>query len=70
MNQYLIVIEKSETGYGAYVPDLPGCITVGDSVQEVKDNMQEALALHLEDLEEAHMPIPTNTAAATMVAAY
>ena len=69
MNQYLVGIEKSETGYGAYIPDLPGCVTGGESIQEVEKNMQEALALHLQDLQEAHLSIPPNTTTATMVAA-
>jgi predicted RNase H-like HicB family nuclease len=45
--RYLIIIEKGEKNYGAYAPDLPGCITTGKTVEETKRNMREALGLHL-----------------------
>jgi predicted RNase H-like HicB family nuclease len=47
MYKYLIVIEPGEHNYSAYVPDLPGCITTGDTLEEVKKNMVEAINLHL-----------------------
>jgi predicted RNase H-like HicB family nuclease len=56
--KYLMIIEKSSTGYAAYLPDLPGCITTGKTVDEVKKNMQEALELHLEGMEEDGQPVP------------
>ena len=47
--EYLVVIEKADdASYGAYVPDLPGCVTCGDSVEEVKTQIQEAIRLHAE----------------------
>ena len=39
--QYAVVIEQSETGYGAYIPDLPGCVAVGESIDEVKTLLRE-----------------------------
>jgi predicted RNase H-like HicB family nuclease len=48
--QYRVVIEQGETSYGAYVPDLPGCVAVGESREEVLKLMREAVELHLEDL--------------------
>jgi predicted RNase H-like HicB family nuclease len=48
--QYLIVIEKTETGYSAYSPDLDGCIATGSSKHEVEQNMREAIEFHLESL--------------------
>jgi predicted RNase H-like HicB family nuclease len=45
--RYAVVIEKSDQGYGAYVPDLPGVISVGDSQEEVTANIRQAIALHL-----------------------
>lgn len=45
---YLIVIEKAETNYSAFSPDLPGCITVGDTIEGIISNMKEAIELYLE----------------------
>jgi predicted RNase H-like HicB family nuclease len=65
--RYLIIVEKTGTGYSAYVPDLPGCITVGDTKKEIEVNIQEAILLHLEGLQEDGMEIPMpNTQAVTM----
>ena len=50
---YLVVIEgDSDSGYSAYLPELPGCVTVGDSIEETKALMQEAVEFHLEGLRE------------------
>ena len=56
--QYAIVIEKSPTGYGAYVPDLPGCVAAAETEAEVRELIQEAIELHLEGLSEDGEPIP------------
>jgi predicted RNase H-like HicB family nuclease len=58
--RYMVVIEKGPTSYGAFVPDLPGCIAVGETESEVVDLIQEAIGLHLEDLQIAghHIPMP------------
>ena len=56
--RYAVVIEKSDQGYGAYVPDLPGVISVGDSQEEVTDNIRQAIALHLEGLRDSGDAIP------------
>jgi predicted RNase H-like HicB family nuclease len=56
--KYLAVIEKSETGFGAYVPDLPGCIAVAETEAEVKELIEEAVAFHIEGLREAGEQIP------------
>ena len=50
--KYLIVIEKSETNFSAYSPDLPGCIATGKTREEAEEQMYEAIAFHLEGLEE------------------
>jgi predicted RNase H-like HicB family nuclease len=55
---YTIIIEKGETTYGAYVPDLPGCIAVGETREEVLELMSEAIEFHLEDLRERGEIIP------------
>jgi len=56
--KYLIVIEETSTGFSAYLPDLPGCITTGKTRDEIERNMKEAVALHLEGLAEDGLPIP------------
>ena len=56
--RYAVVIEKGPTSYGAYVPDLPGCVAVGESAAEVKKLIAEAIPLHLEGLREGGLPIP------------
>jgi predicted RNase H-like HicB family nuclease len=56
--KYAIVIEKSPSNYGAYAPDVDGCIATGDTLEEVKQNMQEALEFHFEGMREDKLPIP------------
>ena len=56
--QYLVIVEKGPTSYGAYVPDLPGCIAVGESRDEVLKHIREAIELHIEGLREDGLPIP------------
>ena len=56
--QYLVVIEKGPTSYGAYVPDLPGCVAVGESRAEVTRLVHESIQFHLEGLKEDGLPIP------------
>lgn len=69
--KYLIIIEKTETGYSAYSPDLPGCISTGSTPEDTKRNMQEAIAFHLEglQLEGEPIPQPSTTSAYVEVAA-
>lgn len=56
--QYLVVIERSETGFGAYVPDLPGCIAAGESREEVVALIQEAIEFHIDGLKRSGDLIP------------
>jgi predicted RNase H-like HicB family nuclease len=56
--QYLVIVEKGQFGFGAYVPDLPGCIAVASSRKEVVRLIQEAIELHVEDLRERGEPVP------------
>ena len=56
--RFLFIIEKAEHNYAAYVPDLPGCVTTGKTIDEVRRNIQEAIALHLEGMMEDGDPIP------------
>lgn len=58
--RYLIVIEETETGFSAYVPDLPGCITVGETREEVENHIQEAILFHIEGMVEDGLKIPAS----------
>lgn len=58
MKKYLIVIEETGTGYSAYSPDFPGCISTGASRAEVEKNMRDAIAFHLDGLREEGELIP------------
>lgn len=65
--RYAIVIEKAEGNYAAYVPDLPGCVAVGDTVAEVELAIREAIQFHLEGMKEDGLPIPEPTSLAEYV---
>ena len=56
--RYVVIVEQGENGIGAYVPDLPGCIAVGETKEEVLRLIGEAVELHLEGLREDGLPIP------------
>lgn len=56
--QYAIVIEKGKTSYGAYVPDLPGCVAVAETLEEVRTLIQEAIDFHLEGLKQDGFSVP------------
>jgi predicted RNase H-like HicB family nuclease len=58
MVRYAIVIEKGEGNYGAYVPDLPGCVAVGDTVEETRRQIRDAIAFHIEGLRADGDPVP------------
>ena len=59
--RFLIIIEQGEHNYSAYVPDLPGCVSTGRTVEDVKRNIQEAIELHLQGMIEDGNPIPPPT---------
>ena len=61
MKRFAVVFEKAESNWAAYVPDLPGCITTGSTLEETKRNIREAIELHLEVMQEVGEPIPTPT---------
>jgi predicted RNase H-like HicB family nuclease len=56
--RYAVVIEKGQSNYSAYVPDLPGCVAVGDTIQEIEREIQEAIEFHLEGMRADGQPIP------------
>jgi len=59
--KYLIIIEKTETGYSAYSPDLPGCISTGSTPEETETNMKEAISFHIDGLKEEGLSVPKPT---------
>jgi predicted RNase H-like HicB family nuclease len=59
MYRFLIIIEKGTENYGGYAPDLPGCVAVGDTPEEVEKNMHEAIKMHVQGMIEDNEPIPT-----------
>ncbi len=56
--RYAIVVEKAESNYSAYAPDLPGCIATGATIEEVEAQMREAIEFHLDGMREEGLPIP------------
>ena len=65
--RYAVIIEKGPESYGAYVPDLPGCVAAADTRDEVLVLIQEAMELHVEGLKKAGLPIPEPSSAGIMV---
>lgn len=65
--RYLVVVEKGPSSFGAYVPDLPGCIAAGDSKDEVLSLIRDAIELHLEGLKEEGQPIPLPSSTSELV---
>jgi len=66
--RYVVVVEGAPgTNYSAYVPDLPGCVATGDSVEECEANIRDAIAFHLEGMREAGETIPEPSAVAATV---
>jgi predicted RNase H-like HicB family nuclease len=67
--RYAIVIEKSPNNYSAYVPDLPGCIATGESVDHVKAEIREAIRFHIEGMEEDGLTVPPPSSSVDYIAA-
>jgi len=65
--RYAVVIEKSEAGFGAYVPDLPGCVAASQTRKKVVKLIQEAIEFHIEGLKEDGQPIPEPTSSIEFV---
>jgi len=67
MHRFLIVIEKTDTNYSAYSPDLPGCVATGATREETEKHMHEAIAVHVEGMAEDGLPIPESRSSASWV---
>ena len=59
--RYAVVIEKAEGNFSAYVPDLPGCVATGATVEEVENEIRGAIAFHMQGLREDGLPVPAPT---------
>ena len=57
--EYVVIVEQGPTSFGAYVPDLPGCVAVGESREEATELIREAIELHIESLRENGEPVPS-----------
>ena len=69
--KYTVILEKGESSYGAYVPDLPGCVAVGETEEEVRQLIKEAIEFHLNGLRESgeHIPSPKSKSELIEIAA-
>lgn len=65
--RYAVIIEKGPESYGAYVPDLPGCVAAGDTREEVMSLIREAMEFHIEGLKQEGAPIPQPSSAVEFV---
>jgi predicted RNase H-like HicB family nuclease len=65
--KYAVIFEKGETSYGAYIPDLPGCIAVGETLEDVERLIREAITFHLDGLKAEGLPIPEPTTRAEYI---
>jgi predicted RNase H-like HicB family nuclease len=65
--RYMVVVEQGDSSFGAYVPDLPGCVAVGETKEEVLRLIQEAIELHLEDMREEGVPVPEPSSASVYI---
>jgi predicted RNase H-like HicB family nuclease len=67
--RFAIVIEKAETNYSAYVPDLPGCVATGETVEDVEREIRDAIRFHIEGLRQDGLSVPRPTSIAEYVEA-
>jgi predicted RNase H-like HicB family nuclease len=67
--RYAIVIEKAEGNYSAYVPDLPGCVVTGPTIEAVEQDIRDAIRFHIAGLREDGLPVPAATSIADYVEA-
>jgi predicted RNase H-like HicB family nuclease len=65
--EYLVVVEKGPSSYGAYVPDLPGCVAAAETRREVRKLIREGIQLHIRALRDAGEPVPAPTSKSEIV---
>jgi predicted RNase H-like HicB family nuclease len=66
--KYAVVIEKANRNYSAYLPDLPGCVATGDSVEEVMDLLRKGIKIHIQGLAEDGLDVPAPTSSVEYIA--
>jgi predicted RNase H-like HicB family nuclease len=59
LTRYMVVVERGATSWGAHVPDLPGCVAVGESREDVLRLVREAIEFHIDGLKQDGLPVPT-----------
>lgn len=64
---YAVIFEKTDTGYSAYAPDLPGCVAAGATVEETEELMRGAIEMHIAGMREDSEPIPKPTTVARSI---
>jgi len=67
--RYAVVIEKAEANYSAYVPDLPGCVATGATVEKVESEIRDAIRFHIEGLRADGLPVPAPSSIAEYIEA-
>jgi predicted RNase H-like HicB family nuclease len=67
MTRYAVVIEEAGRNYSAYVPDLPGCVATGDTIEEIEREIRDAIQFHIAGLKEDGIPVPIPTSRAEYV---
>jgi predicted RNase H-like HicB family nuclease len=67
MKRYLIAIERTDSGYSSYSPDLPGCKSTGKSREEAEKNMREAIEFHVDGLRQEGYPVPEPQASSSYI---
>ena len=68
MHKFLVIIEKAESNFAAYSPDLPGCVATGQTREETEQNMLEAIQFHIEGMLEDGLQIPSSNSYAEVIA--
>jgi predicted RNase H-like HicB family nuclease len=68
MHRFLVVIEKADSNYSAYSPDLPGCVATGATREDTEKNMHAAIEMHVKGLIEDKLPVPESHSFAEYVA--
>ncbi len=68
--RYLVVLEQGPTSFGAYVPDLPGCVAAADTRDEALRLIREAIELHIEDLRQSGQPAPPPSSTGELIAVH
>jgi predicted RNase H-like HicB family nuclease len=61
--KYAVVIERADSNYSAYVPDLPGCVATGATIKDAENEIREAIRFHIEGMKEDGLPIPAPSSA-------